>query len=420
MPNLRQSALAILITLLAFQLASAQEWTRFRGPNGTGISPAKTIPVRWTEEDHNWKVSLPGIGHSSPVLWGDRVYVTSADKKTARQYVLCLGVADGQVVWRREFESDPYRQHRFNCFASSTPPVDADRLYVCSTSDKAVVLRALDRRTGKDVWRRDLGPFDSNHGAGTSPMLWGELLVLTNDQQGESFIIALDRKTGDVRWKTKRRTATKGTSYGTPCVRKIADGREELILLSRFHGVTGIEPSTGKVLWEIDSVFDKRNVSSPVLAGDLIIGSCGSGGGGNYLVAVTPGAAKKQAEPRLVYKITKSAPYVPTSVAYEDLLFLWSDDGIATCIESATGKELWRQRIGGKFFASPLWVDGRLYCISHDGEVVVLAASREFKELARISLGEGSYATPAIADGRMYLRTFSHLISIGGEKQSSQ
>jgi outer membrane protein assembly factor BamB len=406
-----KSALLVLISLIGAGRLAGQEWTRFRGPNGSGISAATTIPVKWTEADLNWKVELPGIGHSSPVLWGDRLYITSADKETARQHVLCIDTADGKTIWHEQFESNPFRQHRMNSFASATPVVDADRLYVCSTSDKAVVIRALDRRTGKQVWHRDLGPFDSNHGPGTSPMLYKDLLVLTNDNQGDSFVIAMDCKTGKDRWKVERQNKRKGTSYGTPCVRRNAEGKDELILVSRVHGVTAVDPALGKVAWERDDVFTNRNVSSPVLAGDLIVGSCGSGGGGNYVAALRPNKDK----PELVYKITKNAPYVPTTLAHKDLLFLWSDNGVVTCVESASGDELWRERVGGKFFGSPVWVDGRLYCMSHEGEIVILAASREFKEPTRIPLGEGTYATPAIADGRMYLRTFSHLISIGGK-----
>jgi outer membrane protein assembly factor BamB len=190
-----------------------------------------------------------------------------------------------------------------------------------------------------------------------------------------------------------------------------------MLFNSWAHGITSIDPKTGKTNWEAAGVFKLRTVSSPVVAGGLVFGSCGSGGGGNYVVAVRPGNAQGRAA-ELAYKVTASAPYVPTSVAKGDLLFLWSDKGIATCIKAATGDKVWQKRVGGDFFGSPVRVGDRLYAISLDGEVVVLAASENYDLLGRNPLGETSRATPAVAGGAMYLRTLSHLFSIGGKKET--
>jgi len=180
------------------------------------------------------------------------------------------------------------------------------------------------------------------------------------------------------------------------------------------HGITFVDPSTGKTLWEQDGVFDKRSVSSSLVAEGLLIGTCGSGGGGNYLVAVKPGSAADGGRPSLAYKLRRSIPYVPTGVAKDGLLFLWSDAGIVTCVRAKSGETVWQERVEGRFFGSPVWVEGRLFCISTTGKVVVIAASDSFKPLAVNDLGEASNATPALGGNRMYLRTLGHLVSLGG------
>jgi outer membrane protein assembly factor BamB len=403
----------VLLFFLASNVGRAQEWTRFRGPNGSGVSDAMTVPAQWTDEDLNWKVSLPGIGHSSPVLWGDKIFLISAFEDTATRLVLCLRASDGQIVWQRKYSSSLHTKHAFNSFASSTPCVDAERVYCCWSTPDEYALLALDH-TGNEVWRANLGPYVSQHSCGVSPIVFGDLVVLGNDQgdenhQGTSSLVAVDRHSGDVRWKLDRRTAT--VAYSTPCVYQPEGGDAELIFNSESHGITSIDPASGHVNWEI-GVFSKRSVSSPVIAGGLIFGTCGSGGGGGYVVAVRPPVAAGSS-PEVAYKVENSAPYVPTPVALGDLVFLWSDNGIVTCIHSATGDTVWQKRVGGNYHGSPVCVGEKLYCIREDGEVTVVAAADKFKLLGRNPLGEESRSTPAVADGRMYLRTYSHLVSVG-------
>lgn len=399
--------------------SQAQEWTRFRGPNGTGISDAKTIPTQWAEADFNWKISLAGVGHSSPVLWGDKVFVTSADERRMQFIVLCLKASDGSTLWQKEFPFTPHRKHANNTFASSTPAVDAERVYVSRTEPAHNFLFALDHR-GELVWEKDFGPHRTQHSGGPSPILHDGMVILANEQDGESFLIAVNARTGEPRWKTPRQTGNSAAAYSTPCVYQPKDGQPALIFNSEMHGISAIAPDTGKVVWEFAEAFDKRSVSSPVIAGDLLIGSCGSGGGGNFLVAVRAGDPASGKKPERAYEVRRSAPYVPTSVFVDDRLFLWSDAGIVSCVVASTGEVKWQERVGGNFFGSPVWVDGRLFCVSRSGEVVVIPASDKFEVLARNQLNELTHSTPAVSGGRMYIHTSQHLISVGGKAKPTQ
>jgi outer membrane protein assembly factor BamB len=409
MNALTSHCLTLLLLLGSLSAGPAQEWPRFRGPNGSGISSAKTIPTTWTDKDFNWKLPLPAAGHSSPVLWGDRVFITTGDDQTKQVSVYCVNAVGGQVLWQKAFPFTPHHKNGYNTFASASPAVDLHHVYVCWSSPAHYTLMAL-THDGQTVWEKDLGPFASQHGGGASPIVYQDRVVLGNEQDGESFLIAVDAATGKTRWQTPRKAEE--TAYSTPCVYEPKDGPPALIFNSHAHGVSAIDPESGKVLWELVDPFDKRVVSSPVMAAGLIIGACGSGGGGNYLVAVRPGSPSKK--PELAYTIRKSAPYVPTSVCVGDRLFLWSDAGIVSCVQAASGEVKWQDRVGGNFFSSPLWVDGRLFCVSTKGEVVVVGAADRFEVLARNPLGEVTHSTPAVAGGRMYIHTTKSLISVGG------
>ncbi|MCX6924567.1 MAG: PQQ-binding-like beta-propeller repeat protein [Verrucomicrobia bacterium] len=410
MNTLTRHSLGFLLLLCLLPEGVAQEWTRFRGPNGTGISPAKTIPTTWTDKDFNWKLPLPAVGHSSPVVWGDKVFFTTGDDQTKQVSVYGVHAVDGQVLWQKSFPIAPHHKNSYNTFASGSPAVDQHRVYVCWSSPAHYTLMAL-THDGRTVWERDLGPFASQHGGSASPIVYEDKVVLGKEQDGESFLIAVDAATGKTRWQTPRKSLE--TTYVTPCVYQPQEGPPVFIFSSHAEGVTAIDPGDGKVLWELGDVFDKRVVSSPIMAAGLIIGTCGSGGGGNYLSAVRPGSAAKKLE--VVYTIKKSAPYVPTSVCVGERLFLWSDGGIVSCVQASSGEVKWQERVGGNYFSSPLWVDGRLFCVSTKGEVVVVEASDRFQLLARNPLGEVTHSTPAVAGGRMYIHTTKSLISVGGQ-----
>lgn len=407
-------AIALIAGLAAVSIApaSAQEWTRFRGPNGTGVSKATTIPTSWTDKDYLFNVELPGVGVSSPVVWKEKLFVTSADTKTGTRMVHCRSTKDGSKVWQKDFASTTHHTHGQNALASSTPAVDADAVYIAWATPEEYTVLALDH-TGKELWRKNLGPFVSQHGFGTSPMLYKDLVILTNDQEGPSFLVAFDRKSGEEKWKTTRPyKLPQSASYSTPCLYEPAGGKPQLIVCSWLQGICGVDPDTGKIEWE-EAVFPLRPVSQPIVVGSLVYGTCGAGSGDNTFVALKPGSASQK--PEVAYTIDKSAaPYVPSPVALGDLIFLWNDKGVVTCIEAASGDVKWKKRIaGGNYSSSPIIVGDRLYNFSAEGEVVVLTAKAESEELARFKLPEGTRATPAVSDGRMFLRTYTRLMAVG-------
>jgi len=422
---------AVLLLSLPGASAGGQEWTRFRGPDGAGIGEAAAIPATWTDRDYNWKVKLPGPGHSSPVLWNRRIFLMGGDPQTAGRLVVCLDAADGRTLWRRDYPSKAHRMHRDNGYGTATPAADGDGVVVTWSVPEEVVLLALDP-DGREMWRRDLGPFVSAHGSGTSPIIVGDLVVLANDQEdmrlmapylpkgtpigppGKSSLIAVDRRTGRMRWEVPRRTAL--AAYSTPCVRRPEGGPPELVFSCTAHGITAVDAATGKVNWEMPDLFLDRCVGSPVPAGDLVLASYGQGLRGHRLAAVRPGVPSRNLEPKLAYDVTQSVPLVPTPLVKDGRAFLWGDDGVVTCLNVSTGGVIWRERVGGKFFGSPVCAGNRLYCIDRGGDVFVIAASDKYEPLGRVPLGEPSYATPAIADGVMYLRTLTGLFSLGGRK----
>ena len=396
----------------------AQEWTRFRGPNGQGHSAATNLPERWTEADLNWKVALPGQGHSSPVLWGDKIFLMSADAGTATRYVLCLAAADGRELWRREYASQTHRIHMRNTYGSSTPAVDAERVYVAWSTPTRLTLLALDH-DGRDVWDLDLGPVVSEHGFGTSPMLYQDMVILSNSQQaeelepgqlpGKSAMLAFEAKTGKLRWSQPR--VSSRVCFSTPCIYEPGGAPPELICTSTSDGIFSLDPLTGQENWKSPGTLTMRVVNSPLVADGLIIGSVGSGGGGNYIAAVRPGRP-----PQTAYIVKKSASYVPTLVAKDGLLFMFNDKGVVSCLELQTSEFIWQERVSRGFSGSPVMGDGKLYVIDDDGTVHVLAAARQYQLLSSNPLGEPTRSTPAIAGGRLYFRTLSHLVSVGGKK----
>jgi outer membrane protein assembly factor BamB len=268
---------------------------------------------------------------------------------------------------------------------------------------------------GKKLWEKKFETVVSKHGGGASPVFHGEKIILQSDEDGRSFLAALDAGTGKQLWRQQRASAK--ASFATPCRFVDPSGASGLLFNSMASGITFVDPSTGKTLWEQGDLFRQRTVSSCLVAGSLLIGTCGSGGGGNYLVALKPGNAAKGASPSVAYKLRRSIPYVPTSLAKGGLLFLWSDSGIVTCVRAKSGEIVWQERVEGRFFGSPAWAEERLFCISTTGKVVVLAATEKFRQLAVNDLGEPTHSTPALAKGRLFLRTLGHLTCVAGDSK---
>lgn len=422
---MKKPLLCLLNTCLLLQLTclNAAEWTRFRGPNGTGVGHTDSIPLDFTAADFNFKTELPGgSGCSSPVVWNDKAFVLSANADDATRYVVCINAMTGDKLWQKEFKSESHHLHTRSSYASCTPAVDEERIYVAWSTPKETSFKAFNH-DGTEAWSKNLGTWQSQHGFGTSPVIYKDLVILHNSQQadklkegdkpGESFMMAFDRKTGDEKWRTP--LVSKNVCYSVPFIYE-GDNGDELVCSSTGNGIFSLNPMTGTENWSVnDGLFSMRTVGSPVTAGGLIFGSTGSGGySSNYVVAVKPG---RNAE--LAYKVANSskfkAPYVPCLLPKGDRVFAMYDRGFASCIDAKTGDVIWVERTNAALSSSPVLVGDRIYCVAEDGAVWVFAAADEFKLLAKNELGEDSKATPAVANGRMYFRTDSHLISVGGK-----
>ena len=409
--NCRQRTWILLILFACPWIASAENWPRFRGPNGSGVSTTTTIPRSWGEDRQQWSVDLAGVGHSSPVVWNGRVVVTSGDPETGEQIVESLNAGDGGEIWSERFSSSTHRMHQHNSFASPTPVVDEDGIYVLWGTPDTITVLALDH-DGEEVWRRNLGPFRSGHGFGVSAVTHDGLLIIPIEHQEQSFWTALKETTGDVAWRVDRQSSL---HYATPCILPTAGEGEEVVFVNWEQGVSGVDPTSGELQWSAD-VFDKSDyessIASPVVAGGLLIAVSGYLGRGNEVIAVDP---RHPADgPR--WRIATGAPLCCTPLAVGDLVFLWSDNGIVTCVQCESGEVLWRERIGGNFYSSPVSDGEMVLNISRDGEIVVLAADRRFEEVGRHNLEEGSHATAALADGLIFIRTFSKILAFSDDQ----
>lgn len=398
-------------------LRTSSNWSRFRGPNGSGIGQGD-IPAKWGETDFNWKVKLPGGGNSSPVVWGDRIFLTCADDQTGEEMVVCLNASDGQVRWNRQFASHSFNHNPYNSYASGTCAADEKHVFACWSTPQSLTLLALDH-DGNELWKKDLGPFISQHGGGQSPMVFEGLVILTDDQEGpHSCLFAFHEDSGELAWKVDRKPSNK-FSAATPCVFRPRSGPAQLIFASKSEGLTAIDPKTGTRVWELPGVFDSRPVASPYVAGGLIFASCGDGPSGHQFVVARPSADGKSAT--VAYGFHRGVPYVPTSIVKDGLLYYVTDNGVLTCAQADTGKQIWRERLDDNFFGSFVCAGDKLFLLSKEGNAFVFRAGRKFDLLAQNKLDWEQdeqhpplCTTPAIAGGRMYVRTYTHLASIGG------
>ena len=390
---------------------ASPEWPRFRGPNGAGVGAALSLPEKPTSADIRWKTALPGEGHSSPVTANGNIFVTCADKATGKQTLVSVAEKDGHVNWSKEFTGPVYREHSDNSFASATPAVDAEQVYLCSLTPEGSWLAAFNQRDGKEIWKKELGPFVSQHGAGTSPMVFEGLVLLDFDQdQPKSFLAAWDAKTGAEKWRWEKPGDKHSSS--TPCIFTPKSGSPQVITISNTVGMTGLDARTGKVGWQIKDLLTKRCVASPIVTpAGLIVGQCGEGQAESFVYAVKVAEDGKSAES--LYEVKRTGGYVPTPVADGEFLYLWKENGLVTCLKAANNEQVWSERVQGPFYASPIIAGGRLYNVTRKGELVVLNAGEKFAEVARLDLGGPSFATPAVSDGRMFIRTSTHLLALG-------
>jgi outer membrane protein assembly factor BamB len=391
----------------------ADNWPRFRGPNGTGMSADKDVPVKWDLKDNVlWKVPVPGVGNGSPVIWGDRLFLQASTADGGERSLSCLDARNGKTLWKQTIPAKKAHAHKFNSLASSTPAIDGERVYVLFWDGGEIGLYAY-TLDGKPVWKKSLGGFTSQHGPGHSPIVYNGLVILPNDQDGSSVLVALNAKTGTPVWEVKRKPFR--ACYSTPFILDKPDGTAELIVTSTA-GLTGYDPGTGKENWSYTWSFPGmalRTVASSVASGGVVYAASGDGSGERNFIAVKLGGQGDVTGTNLLWQTRKKFPYVPCMLAQGNHLYTINDEGIAGCYLGLTGEEVGSRRLASAVTASPILIDGKIFVIGEDGECYVLEAGPELKLLARSSLKEPVSATPAVADGKLYIRGRQNLFCIG-------
>ncbi len=423
---------AFFLSLIA--TCAQAEWNRFRGPNGSGVAEVAGAPVAVDEQSTVWKVELDK-GWSSPVLWKDRVFVT-AETAPGKHGVICLNAADGKELWRYEAAFEEHKKHHFNSFASSSPFVDGERVYVNWNTGPTLQALALDHQ-GKLLWHNDnVANYIHEHGTGVSAVVADGIMVVRSEfdtekngkdltsspeeKEWKSCIVGLDVATGKQVWKLDLPNAL--NTYSTPIIHDLADGKREFVCANNTSGVMGIDTKTGKINWQYNPGYQQRSLGSPAFSKGIFFCTFGSGGGGKEIAAIDiNGAQPKPIE----FEAGKGLPYVPSPLVIGDLMYLLGDGGILKCVEFKTGKVLYEERLNGskgssKFFSSPVAADGKIYCGSQMGDVIIVKAGPAFEQLSASKLDSPINASPAIGDdGRLYVRTEKMLWSVGGGKAST-
>jgi hypothetical protein len=397
----------VLTPTLALALLAA-DWPRFRGPNGDGVANDPGVPVTWTAtENVLWKVPVPGVGHSSPVVSNGRVFLTSFLPESNERVLLCFDRTGGKKVWQKTVVTAPAeKMHKNNTPASSTPVADGSRVWSAFLDGDAVAVACHDF-AGEQQWRKLFPGFVSHHGFCGTPVLFENLLIVNGDSDGDAFVAALDGRTGETVWKTPRPNRTR--SFSVPIFIEV-NGRAQMVLAGS-KSVAGFDPHTGKQLWVADSPTDKF-VASAAFADGLVFATGTSPN--NSLAAIDPSGTGNVTKTHVKWFDAKVASYVPSPLAFGDRLFVLTDGGIATLFEAKTGKKVWSERLGARLVhASPLLVNGLIYCLADDGTTFVLKAADEFEVVAKNPLGEECHATPAVSGGQLFVRSAGHLWCVG-------
>jgi outer membrane protein assembly factor BamB len=429
--------------------AADGSWPSFRGPNASGISDGQNLPEAWDGKARTnilWQTPIPGLAHSSPVVWGDRVFVTSAvsskpgatfkpglygdgdasDDRTPQKWMLyAIDKRTGKIAWERlAFEGEPRnKRHIKSTYASASPATDG-RIVVAWFGSQGV--HAFDvngnRLWAVDIGRVDMGAYDIpafEWGPASSPIIWNGLVLLQCDTQADSFILALDAQTGKTVWKTDRAELP---SWGTPTVVTTPAGPELVTNASNY--IRGYDPRTGRELWKLGG-SSKITAPTPIFANGLFVIASGRGPE-RPVFAVRPGTRgdltlphDKTSSESVVWSKTGRGSYMPTPLAYNGILYVLANNGVFDAYDLQTGEEIYRQRldpVGSGFSASPVAADGRIYISSEDGDMFVIAAGREFRQISVNAMGELLMATPALSNGVMYVRSVSSLFAIGKPK----
>lgn len=407
----RQHILAFcLLTSLA---PAGENWPEFRGPRGDGSAPAAHLPTQWSEDQNVvWKTPIRGRGWSSPVVWDRQVWLTSATEDGRELFALCVDADTGRVLFDQKLldVAHPWAIHKFNSYASPTPAIEAGRVYLSWGNDGTI---CLDTATFQPVWiRRDL---ECNHfrGAGSSPILHGNLLIQAYDGYDFQYVIALDKRTGATVWRTERPhnfetdNGDLKKAYATATVIH-AGGRQQLIVPTS-KGTFAYDPATGTELWRV-RYAGFSTAARPLFVEGLLILSAGFSKG--ELLAVDPTGSGDVTDTHIRWTENKSMPSKPSPVYADGKLFLIQDQGVATCLRASTGEKVWQERVGGNFSASPILADGQVYFANEEGTVTVIAASDQYRVLGQNQLADGIMASPAVIDDALLLRTTTHLYRI--------
>ena len=395
-----------VISLSLLANSSAGEWPGWRGPTGDGVVPDEKAPLEWSiEKDVKWKVKIPGKGHASPIIWGDELFLVSADEESGERLLMCLSIKTGKTLWQKTVLESPIEKvHRKNSRASSTPVTDGKSIYVSFLDQEKMFIAAYNLE-GKKLWEKRPGIFSSVHGYCSSPILWKNKVIINGDHDGNAYIVALNKETGSEAWKTPRPNKTR--SYCTPLIRTIG-GRNQLIL-SGSKSVASYDPDTGKQHWIIDGPTDQF-VASLVYDQKYLYMTCGFPS--KHMMAIDPTGSGNVTETHVIWHTRKNPSYVPSPVVVKGYYLVVSDSGTATCWKAHEGKLLWKQKLGREHSASLVVLRDHVVFGSEKGLITVVKPGPEFEEIAKMELSEPLWASPVIADGNWFLRGEEHLFCI--------
>ena len=404
--NFSARLLSLLFALTAAG-AVAEDWPQFRGHTGQGHSSESGLPMEWSESRNvKWKTPVPGQGWSSPVVAGGRVWLTTAvrERNAASLRAVAFDVETGREVVNVEVFrlTNAVVLNVKNSFASPTPIVEGDRVYVHFGKDGTAALTT----SGKIVWTTRL-PYESQHGNGGSPTLYEDLLIVSCDGHTEAYVVALDKNTGKIRWKTPRRQPW-DQAYTTPLVIRVGD-QDQVVSIGAYRA-GAYDPKSGKEIWRVSYDDGFSNVPRPVYGHGLVF--IATGFQEPSLLAVRVDGKGDVTRTHVAWSTRRGVPHTPSPLLVGDELYIVSDIGVATCLEATTGKIHWQQRLGGNYSASPIFADGRIYFQSEEGVTTVLAPGKEFRRLATNSLDGLTLASMAVSNGSLFIRSDTHLYRI--------
>jgi len=392
----------------------ASTWPRWRGPSGQGDVTGSGYVDRWgPDENVLWKVAVPGRGNSSPIVWGDRIFLTTAEADGAERSVLAFDRETGERLWSTAApEADPERAYPKNGHASSTPTTDGERVYAYFGNHGLLALEM----NGDIAWHVSFGTLNAFHGTASSPLLHGDRLIVVQEQQrAPSFIAAFDRTTGEELWRTERDTQV-GWSSPAAVSATTDDGEERVeIVVNSQHSVIAYAPEDGRELWRArGTTFEV--IPSPVVGHDLLFSTSGRAG---PTLAIRPGGNGDVTDSRIVWSAAKGSPFVVAPMLVGDYLYMVNDmASVITVYEAKTGEVVWQERLGERmregFSAAPVALDGKVFFTNDNGETFVIQEGPDFRLLHVNRIGERTIASPALVGGVWYIRTDGHLWAIGG------